>query len=273
VAEDAIADTWSAERWSRFLEGTLDCPVEVVFGRSRRVPIRTRRGTRGARELLTVRLHGMFADAPHDVARALAEWMRDGRDARGAGRRLDDWIEAQLATAPDPPRRPTPVEPAGATYDLEELARALFAREFAGDFRAPRERPGLTWGRRARSRSRHSLCLGSYVPEEHLVRLHPVLDQPAVPRWFVRYVLFHEVLHAALPPRPGAGPRWVHHGPEFRRRESRYPDFARAVAWEQANLPRMIACARRGTPMRPRHAHGVVRRVLSAVQHELFATG
>ena len=34
--------------------------------------------------------------------------------------------------------------------------------------------------------------------------IHPVLDQRSVPEWFVKYLLFHEILHAALPQ--------LHHG-------------------------------------------------------------
>jgi hypothetical protein len=82
------------------------------------------------------------------------------------------------------------------------------------------------------------------------VRIHPVLDQPAVPVWFVRYVLFHELLHAVLPPRRGRGSRWIHHGAEFRRRERDYADYARAIAWEDAHMPALIRSAKRGTPMR-----------------------
>jgi hypothetical protein len=39
-----------------------------------------------------------------------------------------------------------------------------------------------------------------------VVRVHRVLDAHDVPEWFVRYVLFHELLHAELnePCAPGA---------------------------------------------------------------------
>ena len=107
-------------------------------------------------------------------------------------------------------------------------------------------RPEWTWGRRAKSRARRSLQLGCYVKELHLVRIHTVLDQAAVPAWFVRFVLFHEILHAALP-----GEKQPH-GRAFRERERAHPDYPAAVDWQKKNLEALIRSARRGEPMKAR---------------------
>ncbi len=74
--------------------------------------------------------------------------------------------------------------------------------------------------------------------------MHPVLDQSRVPDWFVRYILFHELLHALLPKEHDAAGRALHHGPLYQRRERAYPDFERARAWQARNLPRLIRDAR-----------------------------
>ena len=127
----------------------------------------------------------------------------------------------------------------GCVHQLEELAVPLFEEEFPEAFDEGR-RPGLTWGRRGRSRAKRSLLLGSYCAETDTVRIHPVLDRDWVPAWFVRYILFHELLHAVLPRAHG------HHGPAFRARERAYPDFTRARNWQRTHLPRLIREARRG---------------------------
>ena len=195
-------------------------------------------------------MHRMFGEAEQDVAEAVARWIRSGRRARAACTLLDDWIARTLARDA-PPKRPVQVEMRGAHHDLAQLAESLYADEFRRDLADPERRPKITWGRRQRSRTRRSLRLGSFDAELGLVRMHPVLDQPGVPEWFVRYVLFHELLHAVLPPVKN-GSRWVHHGPEFREREKRHRDYARSLRWEEDNLPRLIVSARRGTPMRVR---------------------
>ena len=92
-------------------------------------------------------------------------------------------------------------------------------------------------------------------------------DQPPVPRWFVRFVLMHEILHAAHPPRIDGG-RWIHHGREFRARERAYADYARALRWESENLPRLIEAARSGRVLRP--PREPVHEREDALQLELF---
>jgi hypothetical protein len=242
---------WRPEDWQEFLRAELRRPVRVVFGRSRTLPLQARPvgggGTRA--DTLEVRLHGMFARAPEDVRAATVRWLRRGRGAPKAAARLDAWIDAALDAEPVPPRRRPRADPRGAHHDLEALAAPLFATTFAADFPPERPRPALTWGRRARSRSRRSLRLGSYDLDMDVVRVHPALDQPGVPAWFVRTVLMHEILHAAVPPRLVDGRR-EHHGRAFRERERADADYGRAREWEEHNLPALIRAARTGRPLR-----------------------
>lgn len=223
--------------------------MKVVFNRARTEPVRwtweTPRGPQGRIEL---RLHERFATAPLEVRTAMVSWIRSGKRARRACATLDQWIAEHIATLPRKKRNER-FTTTGDHHDLAALAEELYEGVFASDFPGPEGRPRITWGRRARSRSRGSLRLGSYDPEDNVVRIHIVLDRSSVPDWFVRYVLFHEILHAVLPPKPGPdGRRWVHHGPEFRRRERLYPDYQQALAWEELHLPRLIRAARRIKP-------------------------
>ncbi|MCP3920207.1 MAG: hypothetical protein GY711_32170 [bacterium] len=237
--------------WSHALTEALECPIAIDFGRSRSAPIQARHERIDGRDGLRVRMHGaVFATAPDEVRDAVAKWLRSGRRARRAGKVLDTWIAERMADLPAARAKSSTLRPTGQCHDLAPMAVKLIAIEFAGDFDGDRRAPGITWGTRRRSRSRHSLRLGSYDVETNVVRLHPVLDQPAVPAWFVRFVLMHEILHAAMPPQADANGRWVHHSPEFRARERCFPDYARVHEWEKKNLGRLIASARRGTAMR-----------------------
>jgi hypothetical protein len=192
----------------------------------------------------------MFAEAPPPVHRAVASWIRSGNRAPRACAALDDWIATALDSAPVVPRVDES-DARGLHHDLAPLARGLAEREFAGDFGSAAPLPAITWGRRGPSRTRNSLRLGSFDPDPRLVRIHPVLDQASVPEWFVRFVLFHELLHAVHPPERGSDNRWVHHGALFRRREQGYVDYERAITWERRNLRALIKAARRGTAFAP----------------------
>lgn len=244
--------------WRLFLEERLSTKIRVSFGRSRTAPVQARTLTlRGGHSAWEIRLHSMFKGAPPEVRDALVKWLRSGRRATKAGPVLDRWIHSALAELPAKVRR-IPLETQGDVHDLGALSEAAFEEEFeeefAGEFAPMGElvRPSVTWGRRVRSRSRRSLRLGSFEPESRVVRIHPALDQDAVPAWFVSFILKHEILHSVIDAYRDASGRWVHHGPEFRAREESWREYAPAVAWERRNLARLIRSAREGTRLRVR---------------------
>ncbi len=236
--EQAMSElSWSAE-----LCALLGCPVDVSFSRARSTPVTVDRTPHVAGSMrIEVRLHEMFAAAPTEVVSAMASWIRSGRRARRAAQLLDRWIDAALESLP-PPRAKKAVAK-GKHYDLQVVIEDLFEHEFAGEFSAIDDRPRITWGR-GNKLAKYSLQLGSYDARHELVTIHPVLDRPQVPALFVRYLVFHELLHAVVPAEQSPRGRCLHHGMEFRRREREYHEFETAVAWQNAHLDELIAASR-----------------------------
>jgi len=227
----AAGERLSADDWSALLTRDLGAPVEVRYGRARTDVVSARVDPRSG--MWRVRLNGMFADAPPTVQAALGAWLRSGRRARKSAAALDAWIELRLTRLHREEPSELALRPRGRHHDLDALARELSHGTLLAELERRGGLPRITWGRVRRSRSRRALRLGSFEFASRIVRIHPVLDQAAVPGWFVRYVLFHELLHAALD-EPRSGTRRVLHGPQFRQRESEYVDFQRARAWESA---------------------------------------
>ncbi len=101
----------------------------------------------------------------------------------------------------------------------------------------------VRWGRASSRRSgrrrQRSIRLGSYVFEDRVIRMHPVLKNAWVPDFFVAYVLFHEMLHVAEPPIRSKG-RILYHHAQFKSRERAYPDYKRARVWERQNIERLL---------------------------------
>lgn len=243
VATASESPFHSAASAGQYLGDRLGAPATVRFSRARTAPVRASREADGTWNL---RLHRFFATAPEGICEDLSAWLRSGRRARRACERLDEWIDQALAQLPPAIPRALSLSPLGTVHDLTPMAQALLRGPFDGEF-CEVPPPAVTWGRRGRSRAHHTLRLGTYVPSDHLVRVHPALDQTWVPAWFVNFILHHELLHAALDQgRTPAGQR-IHHGPAFRAREGAHPDFARAVTWEKKNLGRLIRSARAGT--------------------------
>jgi hypothetical protein len=264
----------AAEDWEAFLEASLARRVRVVYGRSRTTPLLARRPRPDARGSgaepvdWLVRLHSMFRTAPPEVRGAVVDVLRSGRRARRSRGMLENWIAEMLPLHPPPPILDSALQTRGRHHDLARIARGILECELGEDFGPRCAPPRMTWGRTGARRPRRGLRLGSFDAELALVRIHPALDQAAVPAWFVRYVLFHELLHAVYPPVRNADGRWIRHGAAFRERERAYPDLARALAWEKQHIDALIRSARTGRPLRiSQRTPGGVRRL---VQRLLF---
>ena len=176
------------------------------------------------------RLHHMFSAANDDVVRALAGFT--GRNRRTHGRAIDDYIRDNRDLIRVVPERPQQnVTERGRVHDLGEIFARLNAEHFHGSLEAR-----IGWGRRGPGGRRRSIKMGVYLHDHKLIRIHPALDDARVPRHFVELVVFHEMLHQAIPPVVTEDGRRVVHGPQFRERERRFPGYERARAWERQNL-------------------------------------
>lgn len=189
----------------------------------------------------TVRLHHMFLDAPEDLLKAVAHWIKHPRSGRNDA--LFRAYFAEKGALIRPPRTTSlTLEALGLHHDLRRLFDEENARWFDGRITAR-----IGWGmsavtvrRRVRSRT---IRFGSHDGARNLIRIHAVLDSAYVPEWVVRSVVHHEMLHAFLGVAEGPTGRRRVHPPEFRRLEREHPDYARAAAWleEPKNLKRLLA--------------------------------
>jgi hypothetical protein len=124
----------------------------------------------------------------------------------------------------------------GKCFDLRRIFERVKERHFPGKLRGYR----VVWGRRRRERPREYFVFGSIQEEDRVIRIHPLLDQPWVPRWFLEYVLYHEMLHSVVPDETDAAGRRRVHTEEFYRREKAFPRYRRARKWEDDNLARFL---------------------------------
>ncbi len=179
---------------------------------------------------LRFRVHHMFCSAPDEVVRALAGFT--GRARKQHGRTIDSYIRKnrQLIKS-SPPADPRALQTRGVAHDLAELYSRLNAELFGNRIDAR-----IGWGRRAPDRHRRSIKMGVYFHDQRLIRIHPALDDERVPRVFVELVVFHEMLHQAIPPQGAEDGRRCVHGPEFRAAERKFPGYEEARAWEKAHL-------------------------------------
>jgi hypothetical protein len=213
----------------RKLRGASPGPV-ILSITDNRHSIITHRAKRG---ILHARVHHMFLDAPSPIIDALVRYVTRGdRDASAV---LGDYIDAngfRLARR----KRNAPLVARGRHHDLLGLFEDLNDRYFDGEVNAL-----VTWGKRPTTKAtrRKTIKLGSYSAVDRLVRVHPALDEKWVPRYFVAYIVYHEMLHHVIPGSRGLG-RVNLHPPEFKDREREFRFYERALSWEKRHVGRLL---------------------------------
>ena len=175
-----------------------------------------------------VRLHEVFASAPDQVFTALVAYLRTRR------KRYWAQVSAYARTiSVGEPQHATPCHTRGRVYDLQALSQEVNDIYFGGSLRYR-----IGWGRRAGHSKGRSIRYGTCNVATRLIRIHPVLDDAKVPADFVRYILYHEMLHLVVPPIM-RGDRRIDHPAAFRRLERLFPDFDRHKQMAKALLREM----------------------------------
>lgn len=129
-----------------------------------------------------------------------------------------------MAAMPDrrPDTPPIPLPTASARQYLESLAAEVHRTYF---FKYP-PLP-VRWGQQISRKRRRSIRLGSYNHHTTEIRIHPILNAPSVPAFFIMSVIHHEYLHHVLGP---------HHNRRFHQAERHFRYHREAQEWIRRNL-------------------------------------
>ncbi|HSX26082.1 MAG TPA: SprT-like domain-containing protein [Chlamydiales bacterium] len=127
------------------------------------------------------------------------------------------------------PRKKTrSLQPAGSTYDLQAIYQDLKVRYFPAECT-------IGWAP-SRAKRFRSITFGTYNWRTGQIRINRLLDDPDVPRYFVEFIVYHEMLHAVCPPKRDSAGRCRFHTAEFRMKEREFPHFEAAKEWEKISL-------------------------------------
>ena len=220
------------QQLEKSLRRVLSRRIILAITDNRRTMI-TARTVGGAVE---VRVHHMFLDADPFTQHALGRYLRYAD--RAANDAIGAYIEANQQRIRPAKRRTGGLSTRGRKHDLENIFGRLNDTYFQGMVDA-----SVSWGRRTPARGerpqRISIKLGTYCADRKLIRIHPTLDRSWVPRYFVEYVVFHEMLHHMMPMPVRAGRRELH-PPQFLEREQRFRHYVRAIEWEREHVGRLL---------------------------------
>lgn len=138
-----------------------------------------------------------------------------------------DFVRRNRHTIRSAPPKRVRVLSQGRFHNLRSLFDEINSEYFEG-----RIASSVTWGARSGRHAVRKRTLGSYSSRTDLIRIHPVLDRKDVPVYYLKFVLYHEMLHADMGVGERNGRRTVH-TKEFRRRERLFSEYDRAAAWER----------------------------------------
>ena len=91
----------------------------------------------------------------------------------------------------------------------------------------------VKWGRKYNKPRKRCIRLGSYNVRTNTITINPDLQNNKIPGYIVRYVLYHEMVHA-----------WFHktnhkdklyHSKNFKSFEKSFPEYAKASKWLKKN--------------------------------------
>ncbi|MEI6126590.1 MAG: SprT-like domain-containing protein [Pseudomonadota bacterium] len=205
-----------------FLQSKADKPVSLVMTDNATSMISVRMHP----DVVKIRLHRIFLGAGPEVLEEIAGFI--SKRKKGTTPHITAFIISCSSLLPRPKPRKVRLMPRGKHFNLAEMFDTLNRQYFDNRLSAP-----ITWGKAASGYAVRKRTLGSYQKNSHIIRIHPLLDSSSVPRYYVEYVVYHEMLHAAMP----CEARRVH-SREFRQREKLFKQYDRAAAWEKRRWER-----------------------------------
>jgi CRISPR/Cas system CMR subunit Cmr6 (Cas7 group RAMP superfamily) len=85
----------------------------------------------------------------------------------------------------------------------------------------------VRWGQQITRKKRRSIRLGSYNHITTEIRIHPLLNKPDIPAFFIQSVIYHEYLHHVL----GAS-----HNRRFHKEERKFRYYRESKEWIRRHL-------------------------------------
>jgi hypothetical protein len=173
-----------------------------------------------------VRLHWMFLNAGNDVIREIAEFIIS---RKGGIPLIRQFIRGNSHFLKKKSVRSVSIRTQGKYHDLHEIFTFLNDKYFKGRITSP-----VTWGNKLSRRAVKKRTLGSYSRSSSTIIINPFLDTKKVPRYFLEFVVYHEMLHSEMlfEETKKNGRRPIHSS-EFKKRERLFEQYDKAVSWEK----------------------------------------
>ncbi|MFP4163957.1 MAG: hypothetical protein ACLFQB_08845 [Chitinispirillaceae bacterium] len=202
----------------------------------------------------TLTIPAVLADPPAEVHEYLIRWAMlpvTRKERRASGfkklkRELENQIRNYMESKGVRKERVSRINPVlfehqtkGFNFDLKQIFNTLNRAYFGGEIESY-----LRWGQN-RSKISYQTCrIDRNGNLFNLITISGIYDSPLVPEYVIYGVMYHEMLHIAIPPRTVNGRRVIH-GKDFKKAERKYPFYDLWIEWEQENMGKLLAPKKR----------------------------
>jgi hypothetical protein len=190
----------------------------------------------------TLTVPSYFEDAPEKVKAALIEWAlmpatRRRKKLSGNAQRkkqIEQFIWEYVETSGNKAEKKFSINPntlrtEGRIYDLLEVFNKLNTAYFNSRIVSYIRWNKSTW------RSYQTFYVDKQGKRNSLISIAQTYNRSDVPRFAIEGIVFHEMLHIAIPPYK-RGHQNVIHGAEFKRAERQFQFFKEWRRWEKEHL-------------------------------------
>jgi predicted metal-dependent hydrolase len=174
---------------------------------------------------ISIRLHRMFLNAGPDVLDEIGAFIKWRKKPILKAR---EFILRNQACLDARKPRAVSINTRGRHYNLLEIFDELNKEYFSGTVAA-----AITWGKRSPRRAVRKRRLGSFQRDRDIIRINPALDSGSVPRYFIEFVVYHEMLHAVQASVVARSRQRVH-SKEFKKLEKDFKYYEKALRWERS---------------------------------------
>lgn len=179
------------------------------------------------RSSLKLNLHKGFLYASEEVCRAVVGYsLKDdpnsGKKLRLFSHQMFDMIENTQTPKAEM------LETKGKYFDLQKIYDEVNRTYFNSKLQLY-----ITWFNRPRYRSYRCITYGTYDRTLKLVRVNRILDKADVPKEYVAFIVYHEMLHEVCPAYIDKNGKRIVHTPLFKAKEKEFSHYKQVRLWEK----------------------------------------
>ena len=199
-----------------------NCNINVVNRKSRLVSVKKKMFS------TEVNIHSVFLKSDDSIISDIIEFIlnRSKDRVRESKKRISDFFEKNYTL------KSFALRTSYIHRDINSMFNEIIAELKSIYKEVNFDKLNITWGKNSKQR-RVSIRFGSYDKKRYLIRIHPTLDNPDVPEYFIKSVIYHEIAHFIS---YSISDKNSPHGKAFYLILKQFdPDFQKSRTWEKSN--------------------------------------